>query len=73
MVLLNSGMDFYLSRINELIGSIPDEDVDSYPKRLHWLRRIEEWTAKALEDQSLMMEDEGDHSVERGNPETPQA
>jgi hypothetical protein len=73
MVLLNSGMDFYLTRINELIGSIPGEDVGSYPRRLHWLRRIEEWTTKALEDQSLMMEDEGVDSVERGDTAAPQA
>lgn len=73
IVLLNSGMNFYLTHINELIGSISGEDVDSYPMRLHWLRRIEEWTAKALEDQSIGMEDKGDNSIERENPTAPQA
>jgi hypothetical protein len=53
LVLLNSGMEFYLTRIDELIGSIPDEGPDSFSRRLHWIRRVEEWVAKAIEDQSL--------------------
>lgn len=53
LVLLNSGMDFYLNRISDLIGSIPGEKNSSYERRLHWVRRVEEWIAKAIEDQSL--------------------
>lgn len=34
-VLLNSGMEFYLTRTNQLIKSISGEDVTAYPRRLH--------------------------------------
>ena len=56
LVLLNSGMEFYLTRVNELMRSIRDEDETIYPRRLHWVRRIEEWIAKAIEDESLKTE-----------------
>jgi hypothetical protein len=56
VVLLNSGMEFYLNRIDELMQSIPGEDESQFDRRLHWIRRIEEWIAKAIEDQSLEME-----------------
>ena len=56
LVLLNSGMEFYLTRVNELMRSIRDEDEMIYPRRLHWVRRIEEWIAKAIEDESLKTE-----------------
>jgi hypothetical protein len=54
VVLLNSGMEFYLTRIDDLIHAIPSEDVNSYDRRLHWIRRVEEWIAKAIEDEYLM-------------------
>jgi hypothetical protein len=73
LVLLNSGVEFYLTRIDELMGSIKGEDLNSYPKRLHWIRRVEEWVAKAIEDQSLGMEGADGDSVEVGDPATPQA
>jgi hypothetical protein len=53
LVLLNSGMEFYLNRIDELMRSIPGEDESRFDRRLHWIRRIEEWIAKAIEDESL--------------------
>jgi hypothetical protein len=49
-------MEFYLTRVNELMRSIRDEDETIYPRRLHWVRRIEEWIAKAIEDESLKTE-----------------
>jgi hypothetical protein len=73
LVLLNSGIEFYLTRIDELMGSIKDEDVNSYQRRLHWIRRVEQWVAKAIEDQSLGMEEKDGDSVEVGDPATPQA
>ncbi len=73
LVLLNSGVEFYLTRIDELMGSIKGEELNSYPKRLHWIRRVEEWVAKAIEDQSLGMEGADGDSVEVGDPATPQA
>ncbi|MGA9423659.1 MAG: hypothetical protein WBV33_01180, partial [Terracidiphilus sp.] len=57
LVLLNSGVEFYLTRIDELMGTIKGEDLNSYPRRLHWIRRVEEWVAKAIEDQSLEKEE----------------
>ena len=71
LVLLNSGVEFYLTGIDELMGSIKGEDVNSYPKRLHWIRRVEQWVAKAIEDQSLGMEGVDGDSVEVRNPATP--
>ena len=53
LVLLNSGIEFYLTRIDELMGSIPREDENNFDRRLHWIRRVEEWIAKAIEDESL--------------------
>lgn len=56
VVLLNSGIDFYLNHMPDLINSIPGENLASFARRLHWLRRLEEWIAKAIEDQSLEVE-----------------
>ena len=53
VVLLNSGMEFYLTRVDGLIASIPGEVQCSSSRRLHWIRRVEEWVAKAIEDRSL--------------------
>lgn len=72
LVLLNSGVEFYLTRIDELMGSIKGEDLNSYPRRLHWTRRVEEWVAKAIEDQSLGTEEVDGDSIEIGDPTTPQ-
>ncbi|MGA2351236.1 MAG: hypothetical protein ABSF70_12450 [Terracidiphilus sp.] len=59
LVLLNAGMEFYLTRTNELMSSIQGEDLRIFDRRLHWIRRIEEWIAKAIEDESLKTEDGG--------------
>jgi hypothetical protein len=67
MVLLNSGIEFYLTRLNDLIRAISTTDVDSYPRRLHWVRRIEEWIAKAIEDQFLETEVSRDGPLQREN------
>jgi hypothetical protein len=56
LVLLNSGMEFYLTHIDKLMRSIPEEDEKLFDRRLHWIRRIEEWIAKAIEDMSLEKE-----------------
>lgn len=57
VVLLNAGMEFYLTRVDELMLSIPGERADLFDRRLHWIRRIEEWVAKAIEDESLEKEE----------------
>lgn len=51
---LNAGAMFYLSELDSLISSIPDEDVSSYERRLHWMRRLEQWLSKAIQDESLL-------------------
>jgi hypothetical protein len=58
LTLLNSGMEFYLTRINDLITSVRGEDLHNYPRRLHWIRRVEEWVAKAIEDLSIAPEED---------------
>jgi len=72
LVLLNSGMEFYLTRVNELMCSIRDEDETMFPRRLHWIRRIEEWIAKAIEDESLEKEVIDVDPGGNGNPAPPQ-
>lgn len=72
-VLLNAGIEFYLTRTNDLIRSIRGEDEHLFDRRLHWIRRVEEWIAKAIEDESLEKEEVCVHPVENGNPEAPQA
>ncbi len=67
LVLLNSGMEFYLVRVNDLIRSIPREDENLYPRRLHWIRRIEEWVGKAIEDEYLTQEAVDGDNIENGN------
>jgi hypothetical protein len=71
LVLLNSGLEFYLTGIDELMGSIKGEDVNSYLRRLHWIRRVEQWVAKAIEDQSLGMEVADGDTVENRDPAAP--
>jgi hypothetical protein len=64
IVLLNSGMEFYLTRIDGLMRSIPGEDENRFNRRLHWIRRVEEWIAKAIEDESLEKEEVHVHPLE---------
>lgn len=73
VVLLNSGMDFYLNRVDELIRSIRGEDEGLFGRRLHWIRRIEEWIAKAIEDESLEKEVLDVDTEEIADPAPPQA
>jgi hypothetical protein len=73
LVLLNAGMEFYLTRINELIRSIRGEDGRLFDRRLHWIRRAEEWIAKAIEDESLDREVIDVNPNGNGNPGPPQA
>jgi hypothetical protein len=73
LVLLNSGMEFYLTHLDDLIRSIPGEDEKRFDCRLHWIRRIEEWIAKAIEDESLKKEVSDVNPNGNGNPGPPQA
>jgi hypothetical protein len=51
---LNAGVMFYLSELDSFIESVPDEDVTSHERRLHWVRRLEQWLSKAIQDESLL-------------------
>lgn len=71
--LLNSGMQFYLTQIDSFMQSIKGESVSDFSRRLHWIRRIEQWISKAIEDQSLGVEAINEHPNDHRNPATPQA
>lgn len=53
VTLLNSGMNFYLERVPALMKRIKDENIDSTERRVFWVRKVEGWIAKALEDVRL--------------------
>lgn len=72
-VLLNSGMQFYLTEIDSFMQSIAGEPVDNFSRRLHWIRRVEQWISKAIEDQSLGVEGADEHPNDGRNSATPQA
>jgi hypothetical protein len=54
LVLLNAGMEFYLTEVGTLMRTVPKEDPSSCERRVHWVRRIEQWISKAIEDHLLM-------------------
>lgn len=51
--LVNAGMTFYLERIPDLMKQIAGEDTNSLERRMFWMRKVEGWLAKALEDVRL--------------------
>ncbi len=53
VALANSGVSFYLERIPALMGRIEGAKVDSTEDRVFWMRKVEGWVAKALEDVRL--------------------
>jgi len=52
--LLNSAYKFYLEGLNDLILNIEDADVTNIADRSKWAKKVEMWTAKAIEDVMLM-------------------
>jgi hypothetical protein len=56
MTLLNASFRYYLEGIEELMSKIKDQDPAVMKHRTFWMRRIESWTSKALEDISLIPE-----------------
>jgi len=53
VTLVNSGVSFYLERIPTLISRIAGATIDSTEHRVFWMRKVEGWIAKALEDVRL--------------------
>jgi hypothetical protein len=54
VALLNCFTCFYLEHIEKLMGRVQDQDPNSAEKRVYWIRKLESWTAKALEDIALL-------------------
>jgi hypothetical protein len=54
IALLNCFTCFYLEQIEKLMGRVEDQDPDSAEKRVYWIRKLESWTSKALEDVALL-------------------
>jgi hypothetical protein len=53
ITLLNAAYRFYLEGVEELMSRIKDQDLSSARDRAAWMKRIESWTTKALEDVAL--------------------
>jgi hypothetical protein len=54
ITLLNASYRFYLEGLEDLMIKIKGQDVSSAQHRAFWMKRIENWTAKALEDVALL-------------------
>jgi hypothetical protein len=52
--LLNASYKFYLQGLNLLISNIDGAKVDNKEDRVKWAKKVEMWTAKAIEDVMLM-------------------
>jgi hypothetical protein len=53
VTLVNSGVSFYLERIPTLMNRVAGATIDSTEDRVFWMRKVEGWIAKALEDVRL--------------------
>jgi len=58
ITLLNAAYRFYLEGVEELMSTIKDQDLSSAQNRTAWMKRIENWTTKALEDVALLRSSE---------------
>ncbi len=54
VALLNCFTCFYLENIEKLMSRVEDQDPNSAEKRVYWIRKLESWTSKALEDIALL-------------------
>jgi len=54
IVLLNASYRFYLEGVEDLMVRIKDQHPSSARERAAWMKRIESWTTKALEDVALL-------------------
>ena len=50
VALLNCFACFYLEHVENLMTRVADQDPNVPDQRLHWIRKLESWTSKALED-----------------------
>ncbi|MGB6130666.1 MAG: hypothetical protein WBG54_02715 [Acidobacteriaceae bacterium] len=56
--LLNSAYRFYMLRMTDLLSRITDATASDIAQRVYWARRVESWTAKAIEDLLLVRRQE---------------
>ena len=56
IALLNCFTCFYLEHMESLMHRVKDQDPDSAEQRVYWIRKLESWTSKALEDIALVSE-----------------
>jgi hypothetical protein len=54
VVLLNCFACFYLTRLEDLMRRVEGQSAGSAENRVYWTRKLESWTAKALEDAALL-------------------
>jgi hypothetical protein len=54
VALLNSAYRFYVQSMSKLLSHIEGADENSITHRIRWAKRIETWTAKAIEDVLLL-------------------
>jgi hypothetical protein len=54
ITLLNASYRFYLEGVEELMSRIKSQNLSSPQDRTAWMKRIENWTTKALEDVALL-------------------
>ena len=54
ITLLNASYRFYLEGVEDLMARIEYQDLSSARDRALWMRKVENWTAKALEDVALL-------------------
>jgi hypothetical protein len=60
LAILNASYKFYLESLDTLINSIQNQDSSSVGHRDRWIKRLELWTIKALEDHRLLKEQRKD-------------
>jgi hypothetical protein len=56
VALLNSFACFYVESVERLMDRIEGQNTDSAEQRVYWIRKLEGWTTKALEDVALIRE-----------------
>ena len=54
IALLNSSYKFYVESLDRLLRQIRDADLNSINTRSEWAGKVQMWTAKAIEDVSLL-------------------
>ena len=54
VALLNCFACFYLEHTEKLMARVEGQNADSAERRVYWIRKLESWTSKALEDIVLL-------------------